>query len=99
MSHLKCFLKILWLWNCVARGPLLPTTDETFVHWDGNGLVVKQAEAMRGDAVGSIPSEELRTDVFLILSKPSLMGLLKNPAMGAGACPSSCMPPYRPHPE
>ena len=29
---------------------------------------------MRGDAVGSIPSEELRTDIFLILSKPSLIG-------------------------
>ena len=26
----------------------LPSTGETFVLWDGNGLVVKQVEAVRG---------------------------------------------------
>ena len=38
----------------------LPSTGETFVLWDGNGLVVKQVEAVRGDAVDEEEPPRLR---------------------------------------
>ncbi len=37
-----------------------PSTGETFVLWDGNGLVVKQVEAVRGDAVDEDEPPRLR---------------------------------------
>ena len=38
----------------------LPSTGETFVLWDGNGLVIKQVEAVHGDAAGEDESPRLR---------------------------------------
>ena len=44
----------------------LPATGETFVLWDGNGLVVKQVETVRGDGVD--PDEPPR--IRLISANP-----------------------------
>ena len=38
----------------------LPATGETFVLWDGNGLVVKQVEPVRGDAADEDEPPRLR---------------------------------------
>ena len=38
----------------------MPATGETFVLWDGNGLVVKRVEAVRGDSVGEDQPPRLR---------------------------------------
>ena len=38
----------------------LPSTGETFVLWDGHGLLVKQVERVHGDDVGEDEPSRLR---------------------------------------
>ena len=44
----------------VDVSPRLPATGETFVIWDGNGLVVKHVEVVHGDAVDGDDTPRLR---------------------------------------